>query len=94
MLVCVAACTPAPFAVPSLMTEHYIIPVKNEQAAQVWYDYQQGHPVLVVSVKYFEKQEGKARSMQPLTLLCLSRSIWDGCSIILLCLHFNSQNLY
>ena len=55
-----AACTTA------LMTEHYIIPVKNEQAAQVWYDYQQGHPVLVVSVKYFEKQEGKARSMQPL----------------------------
>ena len=59
--VCVAACTPATFAAPSLMPEHYIIPVKNDQAGQVWYDYQQGHPVLVVSVKCFEKQEGKAR---------------------------------
>ena len=29
-----------------------------------------------------------------LTLLCLSRSIWDRCCIILLCLHFNGQNLY
>ena len=54
---CRVAYTLVIHACTGLMTEHYIIAVKNDQ---VLYDCHHGHPVLVVPVGYFQKQKGKA----------------------------------